>query len=411
MKVTGEEMAYIVQRALQDGFIDPLKDTAVLFQSWDVLAHRINVLRRVWPGVHHAIPIKTQPHTEVLQRLVAWGVGLEAASLEEVQYALAAKCPASYLLFDSPVKTHSEIAWCHANAPGMVLNANSLEELSRHPTAPSYRLGLRINPEIYTGAPTFFHVSNDGSKFGVAISRRKEVLQAIDRYPISGLHMHSGSQITCIDRQIEALAALVDLAYEANARLESAGLERRIAWLDIGGGIPAEPWEIMEFYAAQAVKILRGCGNVLEIYTEFGQWVHAEAGWALSAVEYVLPRSKGNPHVAFIHLGADYFLRDVYTTPRSFPLTVLHSDGRLCSSQSSQSYNVAGPLCFGGDYLAHAVLLPELHEGYWLAIGHTGANTYGLWSRHCSRTVPKMIGYSIYNEGLISILSERRAEK
>ena len=52
-------------------------------------------------------------------------------------------------------------------------------------------------------------------------------------------------------------------------------------------------------------------------------------------------------------------------------------------------YDIAGPLCFAGDYLAHGIQLPAvLQEGQYLFIDHTGANTYALWSRHCSRTLP-----------------------
>jgi diaminopimelate decarboxylase len=54
-----------------------------------------------------------------------------------------------------------------------------------------------------------------------------------------------------------------------------------------------------------------------------------------------------------------------------------------------RAYDIAGPLCFAGDYLGHGVVLPKgIQEGHYLFIDHTGANTYALWSRHCSRTLP-----------------------
>ena len=53
--------------------------------------------------------------------------------------------------------------------------------------------------------------------------------------------------------------------------------------------------------------------------------------------------------------------------------------------------DLVGPLCFAGDVLAENVLLPVIDEGYWIEIADVGANTYGLWSRHCSRAVPKII--------------------
>jgi diaminopimelate decarboxylase len=51
--------------------------------------------------------------------------------------------------------------------------------------------------------------------------------------------------------------------------------------------------------------------------------------------------------------------------------------------------DIAGPLCFAGDYLVNGTPLPSVvKEGDYLFIDSTGANTYALWSRHCSRTVP-----------------------
>ena len=55
-----------------------------------------------------------------------------------------------------------------------------------------------------------------------------------------------------------------------------------------------------------------------------------------------------------------------------------------------ERYDIAGPLCFAGDYLARGVALPSAEEGEWLCIDHAGANSYALWSRHCSRDVPAL---------------------
>jgi diaminopimelate decarboxylase len=124
-------------------------------------------------------------------------------------------------------------------------------------------------------------------------------------------------------------------------------------------------------------------GTSFRLVTEFGQWVHAEAGFALSQIEYVIEQSR-----IFIHLGADFFMRDAYTTPKPYPLSIWNAEGTERLGHSLP-IDIAGPLCFAGDYLAHQVSLPaSVAEGDWLFVDHTGANTYALWSRHCSRTVP-----------------------
>jgi diaminopimelate decarboxylase len=105
-------------------------------------------------------------------------------------------------------------------------------------------------------------------------------------------------------------------------------------------------------------------------------------------------------------VGADLFLRDAYTAPRPFPLLALNADGTPNTKTHLQPYDVAGPLCFAGDYLARNAPLPELHEGDWLVVQETGANAYGLWSRHCSRTIPAVLGHRP-STGEVQKLSDR----
>jgi len=52
-------------------------------------------------------------------------------------------------------------------------------------------------------------------------------------------------------------------------------------------------------------------------------------------------------------------------------------------------------LCFAGDYLQQQIQFPTLEEGDVVLLFNTGSNAYGLWSRHCSRTIPQVIGVDL----------------
>lgn len=360
-------------------------DTAVIFTHLPRLFARLDHLQRVFgPRVQHSVAIKSNPHIEHLKVVCERGFGLEAASIEEVRRAAAAGCPPELIVFDSPVKTRRELLEV-AQLPGALVNVNCLDELRRIPKDAQCTVGIRVNPEIHTGSPELFSVGQNESKFGVPLSARSEIIQAALIYPVRALHMHSGSQMRDMNAQREALTRLVGLAHEMNHALAQAGLDRRVEILDIGGGLPSEPLSDqtnMERYAA-LVKSVEGIDR-FKLVTEFGQWVNAECGVALSRVEYVLD---GQPLKLFIHLGADMFTRDAYTQPRRFPLSLWTGTGERLSSEE-RVYDIAGPLCFAGDYLARSITLPRAEEGQWLCIDHAGANTYSLWSRHCSRDVP-----------------------
>ncbi len=355
------------------------EDTAIIGVNLPVLTARLHHLQDAFPkGVQHSIAIKTNPHPKMLEFLVSQGFGLEAASIEEVRMALAAGCSPAHLVFDSPVKTRHEIREI-SSLSGMLVNVNSLEELDRFDADFQGILGIRINPQVHTGAPELFDVSKNESKFGVPVDMKERIVDAALRYPVQALHMHSGSQMKDLNIQRGALKELKRIADAINAVAPG-----KIKVLDIGGGLPTEtlgPRTRMEAYGQIVAEVFRDSGYLL--VTEFGQWVQAEAGFALSAIEYVLA-----PNKLFIHLGADFFMRDAYTKARSFPMTVWNGDATQVQG-IDKAYDIAGPLCFAGDYLAHGLELPaEVQEGQYLFIDHTGANTYALWSRHCSRTLP-----------------------
>lgn len=126
--------------------------------------------------------------------------------------------------------------------------------------------------------------------------------------------------------------------------------------------------------------------------TEFGRHIHAPCGLAASRVEYVKDIGDGR-RAAVIHLGADMFLRECYN-PDDWPheISLTDKDG-LQKSGPLASVDVAGPLCFSGDYLARDLSLPEVAPGDWLIIHDVGAYTFSMWSRYNSRFMPIILGH------------------
>lgn len=400
------EAAWAVSASNDNNLIDE-DDSSLLFVSWDSLDGYLTHLQSAFDHseARHTIAIKTQPHLSVLKHIAERGFGLEAASIEEVKLAVSAKAP--YIVFDSPVKRPSEISFCQSLSIPLLLNVNVLEELDRLPAKPNFDIGIRINPQVSTDSPEIFKVSGDDSKFGVPLSERQQILDAIVRYPITALHVHSGSSMNDMQGQIDGISEVVALAQEANRLLENTGSPRRIDCLDIGGGMAPEvlrdSQSAMQRYTATLKSSLPPLWHDFKIVTEFGQWVHFYTGYAVTDIEYAIERA--GKRIAFLHLGADFFMRDAYTQPRSFHFSMLGENYQVKQGETV-SYDLAGPLCFAGDYVSRDVELPSTIAGDKLLILNTGSNAYGLWSRHCSRTIPKMIGVS-YKDVSLAVLSDR----
>ena len=82
---------------------------------------------------------------------------------------------------------------------------------------PTCILGIRVNPQVHTGAPEMFDVSRNESKFGVPVSNAEAILEAALAHPVQALHMHSGSQMKDLGVQRQALISLKQLADQVNA--------------------------------------------------------------------------------------------------------------------------------------------------------------------------------------------------
>ena len=356
-------------------------DKANYFYLKESLNYRLNLLKEFFPSdTLHAIAIKTNNHPEVLKHIASRGFGLEAASIEEVKLAQTAGVPANKIVFDSPVKTKSEIKYCHENLSGALINVNCLEEIKRYPKDFSCKLGLRINPLIDVDTDKNLNVSKINSKFGVPFTKEDEIFNILtESNQFTAIHFHIGSGISDFEPNLKAYKLLSKFILKVNKARVEKGISTPIDTLDIGGGIDfeLEKENGLKIFTKSLIKEHKNSG--LKIVTEFGKFIHENNSFVSSSVEYI---TKNTPesHNAFIHLGADLFLRKVYSSMKiDYPISVVGKQG------TQQNYQIVGPLCFAGDVLYESVNLPVLEEGDEILIFNTGANTYSMWSRHCSR--------------------------
>jgi diaminopimelate decarboxylase len=178
------------------------------------------------------------------------------------------------------------------------------------------------------------------------------------------------------------------------------------------------------------------------IVTEFGKSLIAKTAVIVSQIEDIIehptslpltqdeheaPKQKEAVVSCIIHAGADLVLRNAYcpekfsnhsfllfdkdyslVTPPPPPspnsafsgsispygLTVksFYSLASNCR-ESSSVVNIVGPLCFSGDTLATHLILPTPQLGDSMIMLDCGANTLSLFSRHCSRLSPVVIGF------------------
>jgi len=369
------------------------EDTTVAFFAWDILEDRMQRAKDAFPPTAiHTVTIKANPLSAVLKDVAAFGFGLEAASFEEAWHAC--RFAPRLLAWDSPVKTDLEFQKAR-NIKGLMVSCDHLgaiEQLRELETPGEFGASLRINPQIKGSAHATMTVGDMYSKFGEPISNRENIIRGVlNCKAIRGLHVHVSSQTHNFSELIEAARTVVDLANEINQRQEG-----KITFIDIGGGFPVDytgsaPYDIREY--ANALK--RHCPELFDgqyrIVTEFGRYYHANAGFTATLVSHARMTDRGQ--ILLAHAGADLFIRECYQ-PGVWPHRFLLFDKDFKLKQTAAvPTDVAGPLCFGGDYIQRNFSFHQATAGDWIAILDTGANSVSMWSKHCSRSFPKCIQY------------------
>jgi diaminopimelate decarboxylase len=404
-RISLEEASTIVQSALQRELLGP--KPSIIIHHLELMRSRIAALQTAFPeSTAHTVAIKANPVLEILREVVQAGAGLEAASIEEVQLALAAGCPCERVVFDSPAKTIEEI--CQALRLGVYLNADSFDELDRiAATLKSANsksiVGLRINTLVGGGTIEHTSVSAADSKFGVPLSSNpRRIIEAFAEHPwLCGLHVHVGSQGCRVELLVQAAQRVAALRREI-----MTAIGKSVSYIDLGGGLPTvyrtgdvapSPAAYSGFLQQQSPELFSAD---VRLITEFGRAIQANCGLAVSRVEYIKPAQQ----MAVIHLGADFLLRPIYR-PEDWQheFFVLDSKGRP-KAGTAAPITITGPLCFAGDIVARDVLLPNIEEGDWIVIRDVGAYTLSMWSRHCSRGIPAVIGYDSQRSNSLRVL-------
>ncbi|MFB7541842.1 diaminopimelate decarboxylase [Streptomyces zaomyceticus] len=331
------------------------------------------------PAVLHAFAVKACPLVPVLRLLADAGMGCEVASPGETRLALAAGFAPEHIVLDSPAKTRAEIR--EALTLGIALNADNLAELDRidalRPDGSRSVIGLRVNPQVGGGTIAAMSTATPHSKFGVALDdpgARARVREAFRQRPwLTRLHAHVGSQGCPLPLIAKGLAALHRLAEEID---EYVG-RRQITSLDLGGGLPVNFSDdtVTPTYH-DYVQALTDTEPALldgryEVVTEFGRSLLAKNGFTAAVVEYV--KESGGRRIALTHAGAQVAVRTVFM-PDAWPVRITaHGPDGLPKTTRVVPQDVAGPLCFAGDVVAHERLLPELSEGDLVVLHDTGA--------------------------------------
>jgi diaminopimelate decarboxylase len=333
--------------------------------------------------------VKANSNLAILNLLARQGAGFDLVSGGELQRVIAAGGDTGKCLFSGVGKTRDEMRLALSHGI-LCFNVESIPELhllnevagAMGKVAP---VSLRVNPNVDANTHPYISTGLKDNKFGVAYDDALATYRTAAGLPhlsVVGIDCHIGSQLLDDAPLLEALDKLLDLI----DTLAAEGI--RIHHLDIGGGIgiiydDEKPVPIGGYLARLFARIDRWRaekhnGAPIKVLFEPGRSVVGNAGILLTQTLYLKHGESKN--FAVVDAAMNDLMRPaMYEAWHGVQAVVPRQ-------QPTQTFDVVGPICESGDWLARNRAL-ALQPSDMLAIMSAGA--YGMTMASNYNTRPR----------------------
>ena len=338
------------------------------------------------PLVAYALKANALP--ALLERGREAGLGADAVSVGELEFARAAGFAPSSCLLNGNGRTPEEAAWAVKHGVHSV-NADSVLELdlleaAAAKAAAKLTVAMRVNPGIEAGTHRHTETGDQTATFGVSPETALEAWAARARWPhltLEGVHVHIGSQVMDVEPLERAADIALGLVDESSAR------GAPLSWVNLGGGyaidyrgdgqeFPLERWA--------ASLLARAAGRDLRWVLEPGRWLVAPVGMLVA--EVLATKFRDGRRFVVLAAGMNDFLRPALYQARHRIVAVREREG------AHHEMEVVGPVCESSDVFASHLRMPPLEPGDLVAILDAGAYGASMSSNYNGRgRLPELV--------------------
>lgn len=325
--------------------------------------------------------LKSNSNLAVISSLVKHGAGLDIVSGGELYRALKTKVNPAKIVYAGVGKRPDEIDEALKRRI-LFFNVESIPELEMI-NARSKLLKkkadvcIRVNPDVDARTHNYITTGTHENKFGIDFDTMFEIFDRSNVFKnlnLRGLHMHIGSQITQISPFVKAVrktGAVINSLREKGYTID---------YLNIGGGLGIiykddKPKTAGDFANAIEPLIIKlGVKLVLEP----GRFISGNSGILVTKVIYI----KEALHKRFIIVDAamnDLLRPSLYGAYHN--IVPLKRD----SGRKKKKFDVVGPICESGDFLAKGRTLLSPRADEYLAVMSAGAYGFTMSSNYNSR--------------------------
>ncbi|MCL2142794.1 MAG: diaminopimelate decarboxylase [Methanomassiliicoccaceae archaeon] len=327
--------------------------------------------------VHYAC--KANSSLAVLRILEQEGSCIDAVSIGEVMTAMRAGFDASRILYTGTSVGSAELK---AVADlGVMINADSLSAIERlAKIRPDAKMSVRINPGVGAGHCDKVNTGAKDTKFGIPADTAADAYgRAVELglEPI-GIHAHIGSGGQGIEPFTDAVSVLTEIT---NRIKDDHDID--LEFIDMGGGfgVPYRPNEQVtdaEEIAEAVTDIILNETSVRTVAIEPGRYMVCDSTILLTRCTDV-KRTEVKNYIG-TDAGFNTLIRPAFYGSYHH-VAIANKFNKACEGK----YDVVGPICETGDFLARDRALPMPEEGDVIAIYNAGAYSFSMSSTYNSR--------------------------
>jgi len=322
---------------------------------------------------------KALSNVSILKIFNSLNAGLDTVSVQEVQLGLKAGFDPKDIIFTPNGVSLDEIEQAmHLGVQINIDNISILEQFGqKYPDVP---VCIRMNPHVMAGGNKKISVGHIDSKFGISIHQLPHIHRVVENTGmlITGVHMHTGSDIYDIDAFLRATEILFNVAASF----------KKLEYIDFGSGfkVPYKEGDIQTDIEELGVKLskrfndfCKEFGRDLTLMFEPGKYLVSEAGQFLVHVNVV--KQTTSTVFASIDSGLNHLIRPMFYDSHHHIENISNPSGK------KRFYTVVGYIC-ETDTFGTNRQISEIKEGDILSFKNAGAYCYSMASNYNSRYRP-----------------------
>ncbi|WP_343699959.1 diaminopimelate decarboxylase [Chitinophaga sp.] len=323
---------------------------------------------------------KALTNINVLRYINSIGCGLDTVSIQEVQLGLKAGFDPKNIIFTPNCVDLSEIV--AAKELGVNINIDNISILEQFGNrfGDSYPICIRLNPHIMAGGNFKISTGHVDSKFGISIHQMRHIERIVKstKLRVTGLHMHTGSEIKDVDVFLRG----VEIMFEMTEHFPD------LEFIDLGSGFKVayqqgDPETDIDLLGKKLTDAFNGFAKSykrpLQLWFEPGKFLVSQCGYFVVKAN-VIKQTTATVFVG-VNSGFNHLIRPMFYDAFHLIKNISNPKG------IDRIYTVVGNICetdtFGWDRKIN-----EVREGDYLVFYNAGAYGFEMSSNFNSRLKP-----------------------